>query len=128
MADPSPFERMGGGPAVAALVNAFYDQMEANPAYAELREMHASDLQPMRVSLAAFLSGWLGGPRDWFDRNPGKCMMSLHSGLPITEQTARQWIDAMNDALKAQPIEPAFAEALGNAFRNLAQGMVRRLA
>ena len=44
----SPFERVGGHPAMRAITDRFYDLMEQDPAYAELRTMHAADLAPGR--------------------------------------------------------------------------------
>lgn len=75
----SPFERVGGHPVLQAICERFYDLMEQDPAYAELRAMHAEDLGEMRKALPQFLAGWAGGPRDWFEANPGKCMMSMHA-------------------------------------------------
>ncbi|HSG54284.1 MAG TPA: group II truncated hemoglobin [Paracoccaceae bacterium] len=94
----SPFDRLGGQAAIAQVVERFYDLMDADPQFAELRVMHGADLAPMRQSLTGFLTGWAGGPRTWFDENPGKCMMSMHGGLPITRTTAAQWVDAMGRA------------------------------
>lgn len=94
----TPFEQIGGTPAITALVERFYDLMDSDPDYAELRAIHARDLAPMRTSLAGFLTGWAGGPRDWFEQNPGKCMMSAHSQIPISARTAQQWLSAMNRA------------------------------
>ena len=94
----TPFDRIGGRTAIARIVDRFYDLMDAEPRFAALRAMHGADLGPMRQSLTGFLTGWAGGPRDWFDQNPGKCMMSAHGGLPITRETAAQWVDAMGEA------------------------------
>jgi hemoglobin len=90
----SPFERIGGHAAMQAITDRFYDLMDAEPAYAELRAIHAADLSAMRRSLPLFLAGWAGGPRDWFEANPGKCMMSAHGGFAITSGTAGQWAEA----------------------------------
>ena len=98
MSDPAtttPYDQIGGAAGIAAVVDRFYDLMDCDPAYADLRAIHATDLTPMRAALAGFLAGWAGGPRDWFDANPGKCMMSMHAGFAITPATARQWVEAM---------------------------------
>ena len=95
----TPFDLIGGHPAIQRIVERFYDLMEQDPAYAELRALHAPDLSPMRRSLALFLAAWCGGPRDWFEDNPGKCMMSVHKGIPIPPAVAEQWADAMQRAI-----------------------------
>jgi hemoglobin len=123
--DSSPFERFGGAAAVAAVVDAFYDLVDGDVAYSELRRMHGADLTPTRRALTAFLSGWMGGPRDWFDQNPGKCMISLHAALPITARAAGQWVDAMRAAIASCGIEPKLASRLGDVFDDLAKRMTR---
>jgi hemoglobin len=39
---------------MAAIANRFYDLMEADPAYAELRALHTPDLGPVREGWPAF--------------------------------------------------------------------------
>ena len=125
----TPYELIGGQPAIEAVVERFYDLMESDPAYAELRAIHASDLSPMRQSLAGFLAGWAGGPRHWFEANPGKCMMSMHSGFPVTSETARQWVEAMAHAfadcgLADHPV----GKLMNERFEMMAGGMARPAA
>ncbi len=121
---PSPYEQIGGASGIARVVHRFYDLMDEDPGYAELRAMHAADLGPMRASLAGFLGGWAGGPRDWSDANPGTCMMSMHAGFTITPETARQWIQAMERAfadcgMAGHPV----ALLMNERFRMMAGGM-----
>lgn len=130
-ADPgvqTPFELIGGAQPVRRLVERFYDLMEREPAFAALRAMHAADLAPMRDSLAGFLTGWLGGPRDWFAAHPGVCMMSAHRSLPITRETARQWIEAMGQALRDTAVEPGLARDIREAFGRMAANMAANAA
>ena len=122
----TPFEVLGGGPVVRRLVDAFYDLMDADPAYARLRALHAPDLTAMRDSLTGFLTGWLGGPRDWFAAHPGACMMSLHRAMPIDAALAAQWTSAMGRALAATEADPELVEALGETFGRMAGGMPTR--
>ena len=122
----SPFERVGGHPAMRAITDRFYDLMEQDPAYAELRTMHAADLAPMRASLPLFLAGWAGGPRDWFEANPGKCMMSMHAPFPIGPQTAEQWAQAMTRAIAETDLaDREVADAMADVLSRMAKGMSR---
>jgi hemoglobin len=122
----TPYDVAGGGERVRAFVDRFYDLMDTDPAYAELRALHASGLGPMRVSLAGFLSAWLGGPRDWFDQRPGVCMMSAHAKVRVDAETARQWAEAMARALADNGVEAALRERINEAFARMAQGMAAR--
>lgn len=117
------FDQIGGAAPVAAMVNAFYDLMETDPAYARLRAIHAPDLTPMRASLAGFITGWLGGPRDWFAARPGVCMMSMHRAMPIDAELGRQWVDAMSRAMDQAEIAPDVAEALRDVFGRMSANM-----
>ena len=129
LATLTPYEQIGGAPAFARLVDRFYDLMDSEPRFAELRAMHAPDLAPMRHSLAGFLGSWAGGPRDWFAANPGKCMMSAHAGLPITGAAARQWLDAMDQAMADCGLaEHPVGQLMAERFRMMAGGMARAAA
>ncbi len=122
----SPFERVGGHPVLQAICERFYDLMEQDPAYAELRAMHAADLSPMRQALPLFLAGWAGGPRDWFEANPGKCMMSMHAPFPIGRQTAEQWAEAMTRAIADTDLaDREIGDALADVLGRMARGMAR---
>ncbi|MFC0206253.1 group II truncated hemoglobin [Novosphingobium soli] len=122
----TPYERLGGAPVFAAIAERFYDLMETDPAYARLRAMHAPDLAPMRASLPRFLAGWAGGPRDWFEANPGRCMMSLHKPMTIDADVAGQWAEAMERAIAEVAPEPAdMAAAMSEVLGRLARGMAR---
>ncbi len=122
----SPFERIGGHAALREIAGRFYDLIESEPAYAELRAMHAPDLAEMREMLPLFLAGWAGGPRDWFEANPGKCMMSMHAPFPIDHQTAAQWAKAMRRAIAATDVaDREIAEAMTDVLERMALGMAR---
>lgn len=121
----SPFEQIGGADRVRAVVDRFYDLMDSDPAYRELRALHAADLMPMRESLTGFLVGWLGGPRDWFDARPGMCMMSAHASVPVSPQTASQWTEAMARAVSDAEIDANLAARINEAFARMAGGMAR---
>ncbi len=118
------FDTIGGAEAVAAIVDRFYDLMDQDPRFPELRALHGADLGPMRASLTGFLIAWLGGPRDWFTKRPGTCIMSLHAQIRIAPHTAGQWTDAMSQALSDCGVDPALRSRMGEALSRVAQGMV----
>jgi hemoglobin len=122
----TPFHLLGGHDTFQAIVDRFYDLMDSDPAYAELRAMHAKDLSTMRRELTRFLTGWAGGPRDWFDANPGRCMMSVHKPYTINQAVADQWADAMTRAIA--DVAPARADLAGQLTQllgDMARGMGR---
>lgn len=119
----SAYEALGGRATIRKIVDRFYDLMDADPAYAELRALHAPNLTPMRDSLTGFLTAWVGGPRDWFEANPGRCMMSAHRGVAMSEASARQWADAMTRAARDGVDDAALGAKLGEALADLALSM-----
>lgn len=122
----SPFERVGGHAALRAITDRFYDLMDLDPAFAELRAIHGDDLSDMRAQLPLFLAGWAGGPRDWFEANPGKCMMSAHGGIPITRDTAGQWAEAMTRAIAEVDVaDREIADAMADVLSRMAKGMAQ---
>lgn len=122
----TPFYKLGGHETMQAIVNRFYDLMDQDPAYAELRAMHAPDLTRMRTSLAQFLAGWSGGPRDWFEQNEGRCMMSVHKPYVISKEVAGQWADAMKRAIAdVGPEDIELGKAMAGVLEELALGMGR---
>lgn len=121
----TPYEALGGREAIGRIVDRFYTLMDSDPAYAELRAIHAQDLSPMRHSLTGWLSAWAGGPRDWFDENPGKCMMSAHRDLGVSRKLATQWADAMARAIaQTGPADRALAREMALRLDNMAKAMV----
>lgn len=120
----TPYEMLGGGLAIQRIVDRFYDLMDSEAQYADLRAMHAADLAPMRSSLAGWLSAWAGGPRDWLENNPGKCMMSAHRGLGVTRKTAGQWSDAMAQAIAdSGPEDRRLGKAMAERLDMMANAM-----
>lgn len=122
----SPYDRIGGLAVLRQITDRFYDLMESEPAFAALRAMHAPDLAAMRESLPLFLAGWSGGPRTWWEANPGKCMVSMHAPFGINGETAGQWADAMRRAIAdVSPDDTAIAEALADVLDRMARGMAK---
>jgi hemoglobin len=120
-----PFDRIGGREPIRRLVNRFYDLMDTEPDFAELRAMHAADLEPMRESLTDFLMAWMGGPRDWFEKRPGACIMSAHRGYKgMNFAVATQWVLAMQQAAKETiPADPDFVTSMVSSFAGMAKSM-----
>lgn len=122
----SYYDRLGQADGVRQLVNQFYDEMDRAADLVELRRMHAADLGPMRHTLFEFLSGWLGGPRTYWDRANAKCMMSAHADLAIHALAAEQWITCMQRALNTLDAESSDRDYVLNAFTQVCRAMVNR--
>jgi hemoglobin len=54
----TPFEWIGGESRVRALVDRFYDLMDLEPAYVDLRAAHGPELANARVHVLVWLARW----------------------------------------------------------------------
>jgi len=122
-AESSVFERIGGEPGTRALVDRFYDLMDLEPAYTELRALHPTTLDGSRDKLFWFLCGWLGGPSHYIDRFGHPMLRARHLPFAIGIKERDQWMACMREAMAGQGLDPALAVKLGEAFHGTADWM-----
>jgi hemoglobin len=122
----APFERVGGEAGVRALVDRFYDLMELDPAFAELRALHPSSLAGSRDKLFWFLCGWLGGPQHYTDRFGHPMLRARHLPFSIGIKERDQWLACMEQAMTELQVEPALAQRLAESFFGTADWMRNR--
>ena len=117
------FERLGGEAHVRALVDRFYDLMDLEPGYAELRAVHGPTLDNARDKLFWFLCGWLGGPQHYVERFGHPRLRARHLPFSIGIRERDQWLACMRQAMVEQGVESALADRLAEAFFNTADWM-----
>ncbi len=122
----SPYTRMGGEPAVRALVDRFYELMDTLPEAWEIRKLHPEDLAGSREKLFKFLSGWLGGPPLYIQEYGHPMLRRRHLPFPIDAQARDQWMLCMNQALDELVEDEALREGIRHAFWQLADHMRNR--
>ena len=122
----TPYEWVGGDARVRALVDRFYDLMDLEPAYRELRAAHGSTLDEARDKLHWFLSGWLGGPDLYIERfgHPRLRMRHMPFSIGILERD--QWVACMDQAMGEVQLDPALIERLTESFMRTADWMRNR--
>lgn len=122
----TPYEWVGGDARVRALVDRFYDLMDLEPAYRELRAAHGSTLDKARDKLHWFLSGWLGGPDLYIERfgHPRLRMRHMPFSIGILERD--QWVACMHQAMTEVQLDPALIERLTESFMRTADWMRNR--
>jgi hemoglobin len=129
-ASHTPFERMGGEPPVRALVDRFYDLMDLEPGYAELRALHPrsadGSLSGSRDKLFWFLCGWLGGPQHYTDRFGHPMLRARHMPYTIGIKERDQWMACMTQAMTEQAVDTALAARLVESFFGTADWMRNR--
>jgi hemoglobin len=119
-----PFNLVGQEDGVRRLVKAFYDHMEQDPEFARLRSIHAPDLGPMRSRLADYLTQWMGGPRAYAERHPGRpCIVSAHGPFAIDGQMAEDWMACMGKAFATADVSPEFRSMVEPVMADMCQGL-----
>ncbi len=107
----SPYQILGED-GIRALTSAFYDLMDELPEVAELRALHAADLGPMKLKLAEYLIGWMGGPPLYANKYGGVCMTEPHAPFAIGPGLRDQWLLCMERALERTEASPEVREML----------------
>ena len=122
----TPFEWIGGEDKVRALVDRFYDLMDLEPGYQELRQAHGSSLQDARDKLFWFLCGWLGGPDHYQQRfgHPRLRMRHMPFSIGILERD--QWLACMDQAMGDVGVDEKLRSRLGQSFFQTADWMRNR--
>jgi hemoglobin len=120
---PTPFQRIGGEAKVQALVDRFYDLMDLEPKYAELRAAHGSELARARQNLFWFLCGWLGGPQHYTDRFGHPRLRMRHMPFSIGIRERDQWVACMDQAMREVDVDEALRARLRESFMQTADWM-----
>lgn len=122
----TPFELMGGDARVRALVDRFYDLMDGEGHFAELRALHPPDLAGSRDKLYWFLSGWLGGPQLYTERFGNPMLRARHLPFAISNLERDQWMSCMKQALLEAELPANLYERLVESFQGTADWMRNR--
>ncbi|MFY8119852.1 MAG: group II truncated hemoglobin [Burkholderiaceae bacterium] len=124
--EDTPYALLGGDPAVRALVDRFYDLMDLEPAYRELRAVHGSELTAARDKLYWFLSGWLGGPNHYIERFGHPRLRARHLPFAIGLTERNQWLACMDQAMTELQVSPSLRQRLNESFFQTADWMRNR--
>ena len=119
----SAYEWLGGDACVRALVDRFYDLMDLEQGYTELRQAHGPSLADARDKLYWFLSGWLGGPNHYIERFGHPRLRARHLPFAIGIKERDQWLACMMQAMNELEVEPDLAARLHQAFFQTADWM-----
>jgi len=119
------FQAAGGTAGIERLVDDFYHAMNQLPQAAGIRAMYPEDLALPREKLAAFLSGWLGGPRHYAQKFGPISIPQFHTRWEIGAAERDAWLDCMAYAIARQPYSAEFAEYLLRQLRVPAQRILQ---
>ena len=119
----TPFEWIGGEARVKALTERFYDLMDLERGYAELRAVHGSDLGGAREKLFWFLCGWMGGPQHYTERFGHPMLRARHMPFKIGIQERNQWLACMDQAMTETGVPDELHKRLNASFFQTADWM-----
>jgi hemoglobin len=120
----TPYEIMGGEPAVYLLANRFYDIMQSAPEAAELYAIHPLPLDNIRQKFFEFLSGWLGGPALFEQKYGHPRLRARHMPFQVNEQLRDQWMFCMNKALDEVVDNKVLRDGIRQSIGQLASHMI----
>ena len=119
----TPFAWIGGESRVHALTERFYDLMDLEPGYAELRAAHGNELADARQKLFWFLCGWLGGPDHYQSRFGHPRLRMRHMPFAIGIKERDQWVACMDQAMAECATPEELRTRLKASFFNTADWM-----
>jgi len=121
--EKTPYEQLGGGDAVRALVDRFYELMDSLDEAQTIRALHARDLRSSRDKLFKFLSGWLGGPSLYVAEYGHPRLRQRHFPFAIDTAAANAWMKCMTQAVNEAVSDSELSTHLLGAFGRLALHM-----
>lgn len=122
-ADDPPYQHLGGVEGVKALVEAFYDAMEAHEP--ELTALHRCDA-PGKVSresrdhFASFLVYWLGGPQTYLETRGHPRLRMRHGRVGVNVAMRDAWLRSMQRALDGRAVTGGVRKYLDGRFAEVA--------
>jgi truncated hemoglobin YjbI len=112
--------RIGGVPAIEALVDGLYDRIETD---AVVRPLFGRDLANERAAQKRFFAEWLGGASRYSERATTP-LKHRHDLLPITRSLAERWLTHFREALAAAAPACAERRAIQDKVSMLAMALV----
>lgn len=119
----TPFEQLGGAARIQELVTRFYDLMEIEEKYADLRATHHENLVITREKLFDFLNGWLGGPQLYVEKYGHPRLKARHMPFTIGVTERDQWVACMAQAMREIGVEETLFQKLLLSFYGTAEWM-----
>lgn len=122
----TPYEILGGEPAVRRLTRRFYELMDTLPEAWTIRQLHGESLAGSEEKLFQYLSGWLGGPDLYVRQHGHPRLRARHLPFSIASQERDEWMLCMRMACEEQIADPALRDKLLGALASLADHMRNR--
>lgn len=119
----TPYQRLGGEPAIRRLVSRFYELMDELPEAYAARKIHPENLSHSGEKFVLFLSGWLGGPQLYVEKYGHPMLRRRHLPYPIGSQERDEWLMCMRRAMAETIADEQLRHALYLAMEPIAEHM-----
>lgn len=120
----TPYQRIGGEPAIRKLVTRFYELMDELPEAYAARKIHPQDLGPAGDKFVMFLSGWLGGPQLYVEKFGHPMLRRRHMPFPIGPKERDEWLMCMRLAMDEVIGDAELREQIYQAMLPIASHMM----
>src|SRR5262245_22516253 len=117
-AAPPLFDRIGGNPAVRAVMSRFFERILADPELAPIFEQ--VNIRRHVAATSAFVAAATGGPRPW----KGRDMAAAHRHLAITNEQFDRVAGHLVDTLDEMEVAPELASELLDVVGSLRSQIV----
>lgn len=122
----TPYQRIGGEPAIRQLVDRFYELMDELPEAYATRKIHPRDLGPAGEKFVMFLSGWLGGPQLYLEQYGHPMLRRRHLPFAIGQREHDEWLLCMRQAMAETIPDQALRHQIYQAMLPIARHMVNQ--
>lgn len=123
------FNQLGSLTAIKQLANEFYDVMDSDPAFKDLRALHPQKLVKTKQKLFRFLTHWFGGPKLLPRVPPSAALLALrHHHIELSAQSAKLWLACMDNAMSNLGIGQALKERLNSKFAGMIKAIQQQRA
>jgi hemoglobin len=123
---PTPYQVLGGAPAVRRLTHRFYELMDTLPEAWAIRQLHPESLAGSEEKLFQYLSGWLGGPNLYEQQYGHPRLRARHLPFPIASRERDEWMLCMRLACEENIADATLRTRLLEALSGLADHMRNR--
>ena len=120
--ETNDYERIGGGPAVSAVVGRFYEAVLADPVLAPYFD--GVEMTALRRHQVLLISQVMGGPVEY----DGRELAQAHAGHNITDEAYDKVVDHLVAALKEAGVDDDIIGRLGELVAGLRADIVTSTA
>jgi len=122
----TPFQRIGGQPAVDRIIDSFYDRMDSLVEARVIRALHAQDLSATRTTLKKYLAEWLGGPPVYTQERGHPRLRARHLPFSIGDEERDAWMLCMRGAMEEVVADQGVREWILQKLSQVADWMRNR--